>query len=361
MVDAVYDAAGFGQGSWSVQTAAAKQLSIDFPRRVKQALGMWQPTNKWLITHKDKGTGLTRVTMTYSNMFRDRHKEILISEAHKEYEAWVDATKQYPVFRLWHLKGTEWGQVDGIAYDDSGFIIATGLCYPGCEFIAERLAELDTGASHGFVYAQRGNDVIKYRTYEVSPLPYKAAANIWHSGVAVMAMTKEKRDWLIGELGLKPEFVDQLEASNKAQAELLEGNVDHKDAEGSTGGAGAEGTGEAGVEGAAGAGDGTPAIAAEGAEGLADLFAAALKPFGDRLAAIEASIGEVKEKQVSMSEQLTAAEKSMDDRVADKFRAAVDKLPQGFDATKENSVDAKNGGSQALETEWFAGLVGEVK
>jgi len=126
--------------------------------------------------------GRTRVMMRVSNIFKDRHGEIITSEAHKEYEAYVSASRDYPEFRLWHVPTSKWGQADLVSFDN-GFLTVSGLADQGKEYIAEQLALQGNsiGVSHGFRgFSVQGKGYIDhYRTFEVSPLPKSEAANVW--------------------------------------------------------------------------------------------------------------------------------------------------------------------------------------
>ena len=130
--------------------------------------------------------GDMRWFMRVSNHWRDRDypPEILSGKAHREYEAYVDRTGNFPEAWLWHTPGSKWGKTDWVTYD-GGFFLASGTVDPGMEHVADWLAkQKGLGVSHGFNYlhSDPGEGIIGwYRTFEVSPLPAEAAANPWTS------------------------------------------------------------------------------------------------------------------------------------------------------------------------------------
>lgn len=156
------------------------------------------PSRFALVAQKD---GRTRFFTAWSNNFTDREGEIFPEYAHKEYIEWADRSQQYPELWLWHTKGTKYGQVDWLDYTD-GFVFASGLIDAGFEDLAETLSKEDCGVSHGFAGLQRGNEIIQYRSFELSTLPRTNAAvwttsfNIIGEGAKEMAFTQQKKTWL---------------------------------------------------------------------------------------------------------------------------------------------------------------------
>lgn len=159
---------------------------------------------------------------TWSNNFYDRDGEVFTDAAHKEYEAYVDRTHDYPELQLWHIPGSKCGKADMIAYDD-GMMLATGTWDEDKADIAAAFAResKDLGVSHGYTYAPQ--DVVRgayqhYRTFEISPLPGKKAANIGTNFAAFAAkeeapmVTDEKRAWLVEKLG--PERAKAIEENH---------------------------------------------------------------------------------------------------------------------------------------------------
>lgn len=133
--------------------------------------------------------GLMRVFVVYSNVFEDKHKEIITEAAHKNYVEWVDRTGNYPDLHLWHGgPGTRWGRIDAVDYCD-GFAVASGVVDKGKEHIAEAVQRNKDKVSHGFYGLQ---DTTKaygiYVPFELSPLPKGAEANAW---TAISISSKE--------------------------------------------------------------------------------------------------------------------------------------------------------------------------
>lgn len=147
-----------------------------------------------------------------SNKFRDRDNppEIFAESAHKDYVQYLDEGGQFPELWLWHEPGTRWGEADWADYAD-GFLMFSGTVDQGFEDVAQSLSkQRGVGVSHGyhFLHSDEKNGIIGwYRTFEVSPLPIKAAANPW-TGIAMlqkelseMALNKDKREGLVTMLG----------------------------------------------------------------------------------------------------------------------------------------------------------------
>lgn len=232
-------------------------------------------------------TGAYRWIAVVTNKFRDQDNppDIFSDKAHKEFMGYLDRTKDYPDLWLWHTPGTKWGKADFADYVD-GFVIMSGTVEKGHEGIAAKLAKKrDLGVSHGYLYRyedEKNRIIFPYRTFEISPLPKKAAANMWTSfdiiakGANMPGFAKDKRDWLSGILG--NERVAALEVSLKDAAKGLEsGGVEFKEA--------APQGGTAPVTAAVPAGqpkaEGAPAVApAADAKALTDAFTAAFKQSG---------------------------------------------------------------------------------
>jgi len=178
----------------------------------------------------------------FTNKFQDKDKEIFSESAHKEYEAWVDSTKNYPEARIWHVPGSGFGKADCLTYAD-GFMIASGNFYKGFEDVAARLAEMkDLGMSHGFTFSEGDLDsegvYHSYRTFEVSVLPAEKAANPWTAFTldllkeeVIMGLSKEKRPFFVSAIGeervcelekMLPQFSKGLEEAGIGWKDLAE-------------------------------------------------------------------------------------------------------------------------------------------
>lgn len=185
--------------------------------KVKAAIG-WQSQPKAFVATK-QADGRVRVFMRVSNMYKDRHGEIITSDAHKEYEAYVEQEHEYPEFWLWHTPGSRWGQADLVSFDD-GFLTVSGLADPGYESWALALAEQkDLGVSHGFKYIKLqpdGSYIDWYRMKEASPLPRLEAANIWTSLMVEKGMAlQDKHKKFFEAVGVPSATIEQWDKENK--------------------------------------------------------------------------------------------------------------------------------------------------
>jgi hypothetical protein len=136
---------------------------------------------------------------------------------------------------LWHVKGTECGYCDFVAYDDRGFAIASGVVTD--ETIAEGLAARDDlKTSHGMPSSeiqrdQEDNTVLtRYRSREISPLPSWAAANklTSFSMGGNMAFPKQKREFLVDMMGEERTAALEAEMGDKAK-EAADEQLEFKD------------------------------------------------------------------------------------------------------------------------------------
>ncbi len=191
--------------------------SLSLGDRLKSLIGLGkssesEPSHRsnYLLVTKDTEGNLRWLTL-FTNKFEDREKEIFSADAHVEYEAWVDRSKQYPSLRVWHMPGTDLGKADVVTYAD-GFMLASGTFYEKSLDVAEKLAGMsDLGVSHGYIY--RDEDLIDgvythYRTFEISVLPMEAAANSWTAFTleslqkeVAMGIDETKRTFFVDLLG----------------------------------------------------------------------------------------------------------------------------------------------------------------
>ena len=201
--------------------------NLIFARKKKEA-----PSNPFMVWKEGDSY---RWLAVYSNKFRDDDNppEILADAAHKDFVEAVDKGEwPMPELWLWHVKGTRSGAADYVAYDDSGFAIASGTM-DNAE-IASRLAERDDlYTSHGMPMAEIRRDeadtsiITRYRTKEISPLPRWAAANKHGTGFSIllnkeaeMAIPEKKRPFLTEVMG--EQAVEDLEQQLEGKAKELE-------------------------------------------------------------------------------------------------------------------------------------------
>lgn len=188
---------------------------------LKGMLGLSETKLPQTMTLTKQADGRTRVMLRVSNIYKDRHGEIITTAAHKEYEAYVEESKEYPEFWLWHTPGSRWGKADLVSFDD-GFLTMSGLVDQGKEYIAEGLAarQGDLGVSHGFKYIKLGEDTIDwYRSFEASPLPREHAANTWTG----MMLAKE---WEMGLAERQKKFFTTVGVPENVIAEWDSGSKD---------------------------------------------------------------------------------------------------------------------------------------
>ena len=179
----------------------------------------------------------TRWFARYSNWFRDDDNppEIISEQSHRFFVEEVNKAKApYPELWLWHVPQWKLGKADWLAYDDSGFALASGTIDRGKEAAADWLTrQKDLGVSHGMPTSSIVRDeddpsiIIQHITSEISPLPRTAAANKLTGFIVLggdnqeektMAIPEDKKAKLIG-LGIDPELLQQLETQNATDAE----------------------------------------------------------------------------------------------------------------------------------------------
>jgi len=213
----------------------------DMPRHMKEISGQDPEgvlTDGVLTAFKDSAGGW-RWFLTATNKFKDLEGEIFTDASHKEFLDYLEATKDYPVLRVWHTPGGEadLGQAEWADYTD-GFVVYAGRFYPSEEKAAARLAAMGPqGVSQGYYYrrGEKEKGVYNwYRTWELSVLPPARAANQWGAGIHVaskeeaMPFTKEKRDYLLEVFG-DEERVSRIESGLATLGKELEGKVAFKD------------------------------------------------------------------------------------------------------------------------------------
>lgn len=183
----------------------------------KDANGRW----RWIAVH--------------SNRYQDREKEIFSAESHKAWADYVYETGAFPALRLWHIPA-DFGRADFVDYDDKGFVVSSGVFADGADDIAEALSRRkDIGCSHGFRFDPRDLDengvYHRYRTFEISVLPSRSAANqltAFSAGREIPMMTEERKAFLLDVAG--PERVEALEtALGEMSAYAKEKGLSYKD------------------------------------------------------------------------------------------------------------------------------------
>ncbi len=174
-----------------------------------------------------------RFLAIYSNNYIDRDVDIISAKSHERFVDMVDKGEYaMPVLRHFHVKGTEWGQVEMVHYDkETGFAIAAGVVLPGHEDEAKAVMKMeDVAMSHGMLKSTLKRDpnddriIAEHETIEISDLPLSVASNQltnFHiiKEAEIMALTQEKKDYLTAA-GVKD--LDGLEKSLKDGQTLAE-------------------------------------------------------------------------------------------------------------------------------------------
>jgi hypothetical protein len=294
---------------------------------------------KSLFFTKSTDDGQLRFFTTYSNCFKDYHSEIISTEAHQEYVEWVNKTKQYPQLWLWHAgPKSKWGQVDFIDFVD-GFAVASGLVDPDKTHIAKALEKEDVKVSHGFNgLITKDGTFLKYRTFELSPLPAKMAANSWTdfklgAKETEMPFSDERKKWLKDKANLTDEQITEWEGSLATLGESLKS-------------AGLEWKGK----------DYDEIIGVTKA--LTDLSSVVVA-MQTKQTEFEATVATFITKMTEFETKVTAATKTLEDKVAEAFLPKNSPEQTGFKASEspKNVVDKEK---QADELAWFKDIVADV-
>ena len=205
---------------------------------VKSLIGKQDPQEKQinapLFIWKEED-GSYKWAARFSNNYRDDDNpaEIISEKSHIRFVEMVDKGQyEKPELWLWHRPEWKCGQATGVAYDDSGFAIATGYFDKGKEYVAEWLSKQSNVAVSRAMprdsIARDNQDpsvILEHQTVEISPLPLWAAANKLTGFVVLdahkeadMAIPQKKRNSFINEWGIDPALLDKLEQQNAADA-----------------------------------------------------------------------------------------------------------------------------------------------
>lgn len=214
---------------------------------IKSIAGREEEAESDLLIFKDDG-GRYRWIARYSNNFEDTDRDIISAESHRRYVEMVEkGAYPYPVIEVWHEDNWKFGKADWLAYDDSGFALASGTIDKGCEPIAEALMQLKSVAnSHGMpkrtiVRDEHDQRVIKeHQTVEISVLPESYAANPITSSFFIKESTEEDVDMIpkdkkkeaLQAWGVSETLLADLEALNAKEAkDATEQGIESKEAD----------------------------------------------------------------------------------------------------------------------------------
>lgn len=271
-----------------------------------------------IYLHDDPTTGDLRAMVVFSNNFEDRHDQINPRAVQDEYVDWVEQTKLYPEYQMWHLGAkSRWGQAD-IVTKIGNFVIADGPVDPGMEEVAEAFAnDPNTGTSNGYyaAYTIDKKEFLAWYPFEISPLPLSESANVWHGAQESLIqegyLMKDEHKSFLEAHGVKSEMIDAIEKDILARQKNIS----------------AQGVASKAVEPEPEPSpDPTPTPEPgpdqKVIDSIATAFNKALSPINDRLVALE--------------EGQKALNKTKDDTVADAILARVGALPQGYKGTESN-------------------------
>jgi len=216
--------------------------------KLKNFISPSKSDNESMMLWKE-ADGTYRWIARYSNKFRDRDNppEIISEKSHRRFIEMVDKGQApYPELWLWHIPNWKIGQANWLAYDDTGFAVASGTIDKGKEPVAEWLTKQeDFLVSHGMPnesIVREDEDptvIVEHETREISFLPGDVAANTMTGFVinkeSDMSIPKDKRTALTDEWKLSANLLDSLEAMNSAEAEkAAEEGVESKEKEAET-------------------------------------------------------------------------------------------------------------------------------
>jgi hypothetical protein len=336
----VCDCQGCAEMAKEYEVIDEPNLAEQIVSSVKAMLGLGGPQAMTLTKQAD---GRTRVMLRVSNIYKDRHGEIITTAAHKEYEAYVEETKEYPEFWLWHTPGSRWGKADLVSFDD-GFLTMSGLVDQGKEYIAEGLAarQGDLGVSHGFKYIKLGEDTIDwYRSFEASPLPREHAANVWTG----MMLAKEwemglaeRQKKFFAAVGVPEAVIAEWDSGSKdLAAQLKEIGIEYKE-----------------VEPSASVATKTETVAQ--APAVATPEQAAAPVAGGEESAVLAELKKLNERFDAVEAKQKAMEQTIKDSVAETMAAAiVPGASSGFVASKQGEKPTEE--ESKVNDSWLAELI----
>lgn len=171
-----------------------------------------------------------------TNKFEDREKEILTDSAHIEfYNYLADHPEDAPELWIWHTPGTaRKNRADWWEYKNGFFVYSGLLTQDEAQPYFELEADEELGMSHGFwVLKRQGKYITQYRTFEVSELPHKLAANPYTNFMIQEEIMNKKfdtmrREFLVSRIG--EENVARLEGGlEDAEKILIEAGTDWKE------------------------------------------------------------------------------------------------------------------------------------
>ena len=196
----------------------------------KMGIGM----EKGLIVEKD-ASGSWRWVGYPTNNFVDHSGDIITEAAHQEYTEWVnkDIAQNAPVFTSCHAPGTvRENPVDFVAYEN-GFLVMSGkLTEKEAAALLKASTRCEIGMSHtswGWRDEKHPEQIIKYRSFEVTDLPIETADNPFTLLEISKEATVDQLAYLTELLGSKEKAEQALKLkTSMKQKELQEAGVESK-------------------------------------------------------------------------------------------------------------------------------------
>lgn len=172
----------------------------------------------------------------WSNAFEDREGEILSEEAHVGYLKRVEeGLVPYPELWFYHVKGTVHGKAIWLGGVDK-MMVAVGIFDDSPitkKFIRYyRTTDEPLGVSHGFkfpVWSKKGGVYTSYNTFEISPLPLEAAANVYTSFEELKMQITEQQVAALEKIVGKDTAKQIVSEAAKHSKALVEADVAYKD------------------------------------------------------------------------------------------------------------------------------------
>lgn len=278
--------------------------------------------------------GTMRATMLFSNNFQDRHDQTIPEVIHEEYLNWVDRTKLYPEFQIYHEGSkSRWGQGE-LVTRIGNFTLVSGPVDPGKEALAEAFAnDPNTGVSNGYyaLYTPDRKEFVAWYPFEVSALPLSASANVWMGDAQALEsegflLKPEHKALLMGK-GVDENFLNALEADILARGTQVT----------------QQGVASKAVDQAP-----TPEDTATNTANVPITQQVLVDVIGRFAETLNARFNALEEGQKALSTQVV---KKQEDTVADQIMAAVGQLPQGFKATEDPNNKPAVGAGVGVEAE----------
>lgn len=258
-------AMGGGRGITAVKKPADVSQAVwssALKKAAKRIAGLWKsafdkepPESIVALTKESNGVAVLikledgyHMLGIYSNKFLDRDEEIIPEEDHKAFAEWVTDKGFRPALTTLHqptMPNSFWkgifdnysedipklnevvravyqdfalGEVERIVYVN-GFTAYSAKIYDDKAEIAEKIVATSPGHSHGFILSDKIGNLLKgYRSFEISLLPVRRAANLLTPLLGVVKALREKLS--MGDKGLSAadrEFIVQTYGDDFAQ------------------------------------------------------------------------------------------------------------------------------------------------